>query len=158
MVQRAGLACVGVLVVIGTVGCGGGGSHQYSLSATRLCLKKAGLPTSVVTNSFLPSAGGDLRARLTNAGPSLLAPANLRGGPPPNQQYVFLIFGRDAAAALATKKKALALALRSLRADGLLMTRAAVEDSVGLAENVFYYSTTGALTKSERAKVTSCLR
>jgi hypothetical protein len=157
MVQRAGLACVGVLVLIGAVGCGGGGSNRYSLSATRLCLKKAGFQTSSVTNSYLPSTGGDLRARLTNAGPSLLAPGNLRGGPPPDQ-YVFLIFGKDPAAALATENKALALTLRSLKADGLLMTRAAVENAVGVAKNVFYYSPTGALTKSERAKVTSCLR
>jgi hypothetical protein len=45
-----------------------------------------------------------------------------------------------------------------LRVRGYVMTRAALESDVGLAKNVFYYSTTGRVTNADRAKFAPCLR
>jgi hypothetical protein len=157
MMQRVALMCGAVLVVLGMAACGGGGgSHAYTLSATQACLKKAGYQTVTVSNSSLPGSGGDLRVRLTNV-VHLLTP-NSPTGAGPEQQYVFLVFQKSPAAALVTENKAVTLAVQSTEHYAVLMTRAAAKAGVGLTENVFYYSTSGALTQGERTKVTSCLR
>jgi len=157
MIQRALMVCAGALAVIGAAGCGGGGgSHGFTLSATRSCLTKAGFQTSVLKNSYLPGTGGNLRVRLTNT-VHLLDPTAPSGGGA-QDEYVFLVFAKDVPAALATEKKAVALALQSFQSRGLLMTSAAVKKGVAVSENVFYYSAAGPLNKDERTKVASCLR
>ena len=129
----------------------------YTLSATQSCLKKAGYGAAVVTDRYLPATQGDLRVRLANPQDELLQPQMPRAGIPPHT-YVYLLFEKDPAAALVTEDNAVTLTLRSLKADGFSMSRKAAADGVGLTENVFYYSPTGALTRSERAKVTACMR
>ena len=94
--------------------------------------------------------------RLNNA-VGLLNP-NAPAGTVAPDTYVFLVFDRDSAAANATERKALRLAIQSLRANGLLISAAAARQGMGLTKNVFYYSPTGALTGGERAKIASCLR
>ena len=143
-------------MVLGTAACGGG-SHSYTLTATRSCLVKAGFQTAALKNRFLPGTGGNLRVRLTTGGNAPLDPNAPRGGISPDE-YVFLVFERDPAAALATEARAVSLAVRSVEAGGRSITRRAVLDGVALTKNVFYYSDTGALTQSERKQVAVCLR
>lgn len=156
MFRRAGLACVGVVVAIGASGCGGGGGSGYTLSATRSCFDKAGFLTNELANRYLPGTGGNLRVRITKAQQQLLSPGGVKGRQA--RDYVFLVFGKDPAEATATQAKAVHLAVSSLRSQAVLITPAAVRKGVGVTGNVFYYSATGALTKGERTKVTSCLR
>lgn len=158
MRQRVALACGAALVALGLAACGGGGggSTMYTLSATQSCLKKAGYQVVKVTNSYLPGSQGNLRARLTNT-VHLLSPSSPTGRGP-EQEYVFLVFQKDPAAALVTENKAVTLAVQSTEHYAVMMTRAAAKAGVGLTKNVFYYSTSGALTQGERTKVTSCLR
>ncbi len=158
-VMRVGLATMVFVLTVAAAGCGGGGSggsSGYSLSSTRTCLQKAGFEAAAVGNDELPGAGGNLRVKLTNK-VGLLDPAAAHGGGPENE-YVFLVFAKDPAAALVTERKALDLALQSFHSRGLLMTRSAAKQGVGLTKNVFYYSASGPLTKDERTKVSSCLR
>ena len=156
--MRVALGSFAVILAVAAAGCGGGGSGSsgYSLSSTRACLQKAGFGAVAVGNDELPGAGGNLRVKLTNK-IGLLDPNAPSGGGPENE-YVFLVFAKDPAAALATERKALDLALQSFHSRGLLMTRAAAKQGVGLTKNVFYYSASGPLTKDERTKVGSCLR
>jgi hypothetical protein len=157
--MRVGLATVCVMLAVAAAGCGGGGSggsSGYTLSSTKACLQKAGFGAVAVGNDELPGAGGNLRVKLTNK-VGLLNPSAPSGGGPENE-YVFLVFAKDPAAALATERKALDLALQSFHSRGLLMTRSAAKQGVGLTKNVFYYSAAGPLTKDERTKVGSCLR
>jgi hypothetical protein len=150
-----------MLVLLATAGvsaCGGGGHKSgFSLSATRDCLDKAGFKTAVVRNKNFPSAVGNLRVKLDKGGQALLNPARPKGGIAPNQ-YVFLVFAEDPAGAVAIEKRAVRIAVQMLRVRGYVMTRAALESDVGLAKNVFYYSTTGRVTKADRAKFAPCLR
>ena len=159
---RVGVISLGGLLLIVVAGCGGGhqaagSSGLYTLEATRSCLVSAGFQASAVSNRYLPGSGGDLRVRLTNHGPALLAP-NASRTAPPSDEYVFLVFDHGAAAARSTEERALTLAMQSVQADGLLMTRDQVKHGVGLSKNVFFYSASGTLTKDERVKVMSCLR
>jgi hypothetical protein len=158
MMQRGALTCGATLVVLGLAACGGsgGGSHVYTLAATQSCLKKAAYQVTTVTNSSLPGSAGNLRVRLTNT-VHLLNPNSQTGGGP-EQEYVFLVFQKDPAAALVTENKAVTLAVQSTEHYAVMMTRAAAKAGVGLTKNVFYYSTSGALTQGERTKVMSCLR
>ena len=157
MMQRVGLACGAGLVVLGMAACGGGGgSNGYTLAATETCLKKAGYETIKVTNSYLPGTEGNLRVKLSNQ-VHLLSPSSPTGGGP-DQEYVFLIFQKDPATALVTENKAVTLAVQSTEHYAVMMTRAAAKAGVGLTKNVFYYSTSGALTQGERTKVEACLR
>ncbi len=158
--RSASLAVAAVAVGVCLAGCGGGGGtgggkDTYTLAATRSCLDKAGYPTAVVKNQYLPGTGGNLRVHVTET-EALLDPGQKTGNAAPG--YVFLVFGKDPAAAIRTENKALALAMQSFEHEQQLMTRAALKKGVGLAGNVFYYSSTGALTAAERAKVASCLR
>jgi len=157
--KRYALSCLGAALALAIAGCGGGsgGAHIYTLSATQSCLRKNGFQASVVTDFSLPGTGGNLRVRLTDVGQALLAPNTPPGAPSPDE-FVFLVFDKTAAAALATEKRAMTLAFQSLRADGLQMTRAQLRAGVGLTDNVFYYSAVGVLAKSERTKIMSCLR
>jgi hypothetical protein len=75
-----------------------------------------------------------------------------------SRDYVFLVFQKDETAAKQTQAKAVHLAILSLRQSGILASAASVRRGVGLTSNVFYYSTTGSLTQSQRAEITSCLR
>lgn len=154
---RGAAAALAATVLVAAAGCGGASSRSYSLAATQACLRKAGFPASVVTNFYLQGTGGNLRVRLTNAGPALLAPNTPTGSISPDQ-YVFLVFDASPAAAAAAEQKALRLAQRSLHSHGILMSNAAVEQTVGLSENVFYYSATQNITRAERATITRCLR
>ncbi len=156
--RRVGLACLGVLLVLWATGCGGGhGSDTYTLSATQACLKKARFQATVAANRFLPGSAGNLRVQLTNSANTLLAPSNLSGGES-TDEFVFLVFDKNAAQALATQEKAVTLAVQSTEHQSILMTRSAARAGVGLTKNVFYYSDNGALTPGERTKITSCLR
>lgn len=137
--------------------CGGVTTRSFSLAATRACLRKAGLQTSAVSNIYLPGSGGNLRVRLTNAGPALLDPNAPTGSISPDQ-YVFLVFDATPAAAAAAERKALDLAQRALRSHGILMSDAAVDQSLGVTRNVFYYSATANISRSERTTITKCLR
>jgi hypothetical protein len=159
MMQRVGLwvslASLALLVVIGTTGCGGGGSHLYTLAATQACMKKAGYQTTPVKNPYLPGSAGNLRVQLSNP-TALLNPSALRGGDS-SDQYVFLVFDKNIAGGLATEQKAVTLAVQSTEHFAVLMTRAAAKAGVGLTKNVFYYTDSGALTAGERTKITACL-
>jgi hypothetical protein len=152
------MMATGALAVVLLAGCGGSGSesHLYTLSATQACLEKAGYHTAVVKNTTLPSSGGNLRVQIAKASSELLDPAQAKGGIPPNT-YVFLVFTNDPTAALATEKRAVRISVQGLKVRGITVTPAAVRDDVGVAKNVFFYSTTGAVTPGERAKFTPCL-
>ncbi len=155
--RRGSVASLGALAALSLAGCGGGGgSSTYTLSSTQSCLTKAGYQAAAIKNTSLPGTGGNLRVKLAKRA-ALLNPNAPRGG---NQAgaYVFLVFGKDPAEALGTEKKAVALAVKSITASFGSITPAAVRAGVGVTKNVFYYSTTGPLTKSQRLKVTSCLR
>lgn len=128
---------------------------MYTLSATKACLTKAGFGTAALANTFLPGAGGNLRVRLSNVIP-VLRPDAPRGTVIPNQ-YVFLVFQKSSSDAVKTEKKAIAVAIKNLNAEGLIVTSAYVKKGVELMKNVFIYSPTGALTQSQREKVGSCL-
>jgi hypothetical protein len=154
---RARLAATALLVTFGLTACGGHKAGGYTLSATRSCLEQAGFQTAVVTNVYLPASGGDLRVRLAKSGKALLNPQQPKGGIAPDD-FVFLVFAKDNVAALATEKKALRLAIQSLRVRGFQTSPAAVKKDVGLADNVFYYSATGGVSASDRGKLTACLK
>jgi hypothetical protein len=85
----------------------------------------------------------------------VLAPGGVKGLVA--RDYVFLVFQKNPAAALKTQEKAVTLAVKSLASQSVLITPAAVRRGVGVTKNVFFYSATGALTKSERTRVASCL-
>jgi hypothetical protein len=151
----AAAACAGLSGCGGGGGGGGGEDDLYTLPATRTCLDKAGLETSVIKDPYLPGSGGNLRVHVTKAEP-LLDPGQRSGNA--ETGYVFVVFDKDPAAALETQEKALDLAEKSFQHEQVLMTRAALKKGVALNRNVFYYSATGALTGAERTKVASCLR
>jgi hypothetical protein len=157
MTWRAVLACVGALLALAAAGCGGGGGSNgnYTLAATKSCFTKGGFLAQELANRYLPGTGGNLRVRISRKEHRLLAPGGVKGLVA--RDYVFLVFQKDPAAALATQEKAVTLAVKSLASQSVLITRAAVRRGVGLTKNVFFYSATGALTKSERTKVASCL-
>jgi len=130
---------------------------MFTIDKTRPCFEKAGLKATLTSNRYLPGAAGYLQVEFASAKNALLDPAANLSGRSPQNQDVFLIFAKDEAGALVDENKAVRLAIRSLRAQGSVMTRTAVVAGVGLTKNVFYYSATGALTKGERTKVESCL-
>jgi hypothetical protein len=119
-------------------------------------MQHAGYEARALANPSLPGSGGNLRVQLRNVEP-VLAPTAPRGGVIPNV-YVFLVFDRDATSALATENKAIELTVRTIEGRGEAVTRSFVQAGVGLTRNVFYYSTSGPLTKDERTKVEACLR
>jgi hypothetical protein len=155
---RAVVMAAGALMLALLAGCGGSGSgsHLYTLSATQACLEKAGYHTAVVKNTTLPSSGGNLRVQIAKTSSQLLDPARAKGGIPPNT-YVFLIFAKDPAAALATERRAVQISVQALKVRGLTVSPASIRHDVGVAKNVFFYSTTGGVTRSDRAKFTPCL-
>ncbi len=155
--KRIGMAGIGALIAIGVAGCGGGGGNGlYTLSATASCMQKAGYQTTKVTNPYLPGSAGNLRVQLSKID-HLLNPTTPTGAAP-NDDFVFLVFDKDATGALATENKAITLAVRSFEHQSALLSRAAAKAGVAVAKNVFFYSANGALTPSERTKVTTCLR
>jgi hypothetical protein len=153
---RAPFMATGALTVGLLAGCGGHSSKQYTLAATQACLEKRGYHTAIVQNATLPSPGGNLRVQIAKTGNALLDPAQAKGGVPPNT-YVFLVFAKDPAAALAIENKAVRVSVQSLKVRGLSISPAAVRKDVGIAGNVFFYSTTGGVPPSARAKFTPCL-
>ncbi len=158
LMPRAVVMATGALALVLVAGCGGSrsGAQGYTLSATQTCLEKAGYHTAVVKNTTLPSSGGNLRVQIGKTGSGLLDPAQPKGGVPPHT-YVFLIFAKDPAAALATERRAVRIAVQALRTRGLTVTPAALRNDVGVAKNVFFYSTTGGVTPSDRTKFAPCL-
>lgn len=153
---------VAALVALGAAGCGGGGrpagagSGSFTLAATRSCLRTAGYGATALANRSLPGSGGNLRVQLAHR-TQLLNPAAVRGTVVPDE-FVFLVFDRTAAQALATEQKAITLTVKTLNAGGIQVTRSYVRSGVGLRGNVFYYSPSGPLTKQQRTKIESCLR
>jgi hypothetical protein len=145
------------VLALAAAGCGGGGagSGDYTLAATKSCFTKGGFLAQELANRYLPGTGGNLRVRISRNEHRLLAPGGVKGLVA--RDYVFLVFQKDPAAALKTQEKAVTLAVKSLASQSVLITPAAVRRGVGLTKNVFFYSATGALTKSERTKVASCL-
>jgi hypothetical protein len=158
MMKGIGMAGIGALIAIGVAGCGGGGGGNglYTLSATESCMQKAGYQTTTVKNPYLPGSAGNLRVQLSKID-HLLNPTAATGGAP-NDDFVFLVFDKDTTGALATENKAVTLAVQSFEHQSVLLTRTAAKAGVALAKNVFFYSANGALTPSERTKVTTCLR
>jgi hypothetical protein len=156
---RAAIKATGALALVLIAGCGGSGSGAdlFTLSATQTCLEKAGYHTAVVKNTTLPSSGGNLRVQIGKTGSELLDPGQRKGGIPPDT-YVFLIFAKDPAAALATERRAVRISVQALKTRGLTVTPAAIRNDVGVANNVFFYSTTGGVTKRDRSKFTPCLQ
>jgi hypothetical protein len=155
--MRVGITLPGALLALAAAGCGGGGGvHGYTLSATKSCLEKAGYTATKVANRYLPGAGGNLRVKVSNS-VALLNPTAPTGTVRPNT-YVYIVFAKDEAAAVKTENKADRLALASLSNSGLLMTRAGAKAGMQVTGNAFYYSDTGALTKTQRQKVSACLR
>jgi len=153
----AGVAACALLLTVGATSCGGGhGSSLYTLAATKSCLEKAGYRADTLANSSLPGSGGNLRVQVSTAVPPL-EPNAPRGTVVPDQ-YVFLVFEGSPAEALTTENKAITLTRRTLFDQGISATRGYVKRGVGLARNVFFYSPSGALTPSQRAKVERCLR
>ncbi len=150
---RLGLVCLGLIAVL--AGCGGP-AGLYTLAATRACLDRDGFKAVALTNRSLPGSGGNLRVQLRSV-QSPLSPTALRGSVAPNE-FVFLVFDKDSGSALATEDRAITLTVRTLEAQGEQLTRAYVRAGVGLSKNVFYYSPSGPLSKTERSKVESCLR
>jgi hypothetical protein len=157
MTWRAGLVGVGAVVALAVAGCGGGGggSKAYTLSPTKACFTKGGFLAQDLANRYLPGTGGNLRVRISRNEHRVIAPGGVKGLVA--RDYVFLVFQKDPAAALQTQEKAVTLAVKSLASQSVLITRAAVRRGVGVTKNVFFYSATGALTKSERTRVASCL-
>jgi hypothetical protein len=155
MKHWGGLTCAAALLAVGASACGGSASSAYSLSATRSCMDKAGYQTATVKNPYLPGSGGNLRAQLSKRD-HLLNPTTPTGSAP-NDDYVFLVFDKTPVQAHATQEKAVTLAVQSFEHQSVLLTRAAARAGVGLTKNVFYYSPNGALTPSERTKITTCL-
>jgi len=159
--RGAGLAAAALLAAIGLTACGGGRSggrtDAYTLSATRACLDKAGFPTAVVHNIYFPQATGNLRVRLTKGGAAAPDADELRAETIADQ-YVFLVFAKNAAGARAFERKAVRIAVQSLKLRGLSLSAAAVKRDVGVRRNVFYYSTSRGVTASDRAKFVPCLR
>src|SRR4029077_12428487 len=107
-----------------------------TLSATQSCLNKAGYKTAVVANRFF-TTGQNLRVKLSNAVP-LLNP-NAPTGTVLDNTFVFLVFTKDTAEAIATEDRAVSLALRSLTNSGLLVTRASLQAGMQVTQNVFYH-------------------
>jgi hypothetical protein len=156
--RGAGVAAAALLATTGLAACGGGGHKDaYTLPATRACLEKAGFPTATVHNIYFPQATGNLRVRLTKSGETTPNPEELRANTIANQ-YVFLVFAKDAAGARAFERKAVRIAVQSLKIRGLSLNTATVKRDVGVRRNVFYYSTTRGVTASDRAKFVPCLR
>jgi hypothetical protein len=151
------LVGAGAVLALAVSGCGGsgGGSGGYSLAPTKACFTKGGFVAQELANRYLPGTGGNLRVRISRNEHRVLAPGGVKGLVA--RDYVFLVFQKDPAAALATQEKAVTLAVKSLASQSVLITRAAVRRGVGVTKNVFFYSATGALTKSERTRVASCL-
>jgi hypothetical protein len=151
------LAGVGAVLALVVAGCGGGGggSSSYTLAATKACFVKGGFLAQELANRYLPGTGGNLRVRISRNEHRVIAPGGVKGLVA--RDYVFLVFQKTPQAALATQEKAVTLAVKSLASQSVLITRAAVRRGVGLTKNVFFYSATGALTKSERTRVASCL-
>ena len=106
-------------------------------------------------NPYLPGTDGNLRVHVTKSEP-LLNPGQHSGNA--ETGFVFIVFDKDPEAALKTQDKALSLAMQSFQHAQELVTRASLKKGVALSKNVFYYSSTGALTPNERNKVASCLR
>lgn len=155
-VWRVGPIAIGLLALGALAGCGGKSKPSlYSLDATRSCLQHDGYQAEAVANHYLPGSGGNLRVRTRVVTP-LLAPAAPRGSVIPNT-YVFLVFAKDAPSALVTQNKAIKLTIKTLNSSGEGVTAAFIRKGVGLAENVFYYSPSGPLTKMQRSVVTTCL-
>ena len=149
------------LATIGLVACGGasgGGKDAYTLSANSCaCLDKAGFRTATLDNIYFPQATGNLRVRLTKGGAATPDPEELRAKTIANQ-YVFLVFAKDAAGARAFERKAVRIAVQSLKIRGLPLCTATVESDVGVRRNVFYYSTSRGVRASDRARFVPCLR
>jgi hypothetical protein len=159
-VRGAGVVAAALLTAIGLAACGGGGGgHKgaYTLSASRACLEKAGFRTATVDNIYFPQAAGNLRVRLTKGGSTTPDPEELRADTIANE-YVFLVFAKDAAGARALERKAVRIAVQSLKIRGLSLSPATVKGGVGVRRNVFYYSTTRGVTARDRAKFVPCLR
>lgn len=157
MKLRGGLAFAAVAFAIGVSACGGSsGNGLYSLSATQSCMNKSGYQTATLKNQYLPGSEGNLRVQLSKRD-HLLTP-NTPTGSAPNDDYVFLVFDKSPAGAVATQEKAVTLAIQSFEHQSVLLSRAGARAGVALAKNVFFYSPNGALTPSERTKVTACLR
>jgi hypothetical protein len=154
--RHVGLPGIGLLSLFALAACGGSGQHLYTLAATRACMRHAGYEAQPLANHSLPGSGGNLLVRVRNVEP-LLTPNAPQGTVVPNE-YVFLVFDKDAASAVATEDKAIRLTIRTLNVEGEAVTRAYVEAGLGLTRNVFFYSPTGPLTKVERTKVVACLR
>ncbi len=119
-------------------------------------MQHAGYEARALANHSLPGTGGNLLVRLRSVEP-LLTP-NAPGGTVLPNEYVFLVFDKDATSAAATEDKAITLTIRTLGVNGESVTHAYVQAGVALARNVFYYSPTGPLTKVERTKIAACLR
>jgi hypothetical protein len=157
-------AVLGALLALCVAGCGGSGGGSgangagaFTLTATKSCLKKAGYPTAVVQNQYFPTAGGNLRVHVTNLQPGVLNP-DRPAASTVDPGYVFLVFAKNPAGALAIRTKALKLAAQSFEHQAVVMSPAALKRGVGLTKNVFYYSPTGALSNAERTRVVACLR
>jgi hypothetical protein len=153
----AGFVVSAMLLGVAAAGCGGShGSSLYTLPATKSCMEKAGFPSTALTNDTLPGTGGNLRVQVSTVVPAL-APSALRGTVVPNQ-YVFLVFGATPAEAQKIENLAITKTVRTLYDQGISATRDYVKRGIGLTKNVFFYSPSGALTPSQRAKVDRCLR
>jgi hypothetical protein len=136
---------------------GSGGSGSFTLPATKSCLEKAGYPAAEVSNQYFSGASGNLRVHVTNLQPGVLNPSRpTTSTVAPG--YVFLVFAKDPAGAVAIENKALKLAMQSFEHQSEVMSRAALERGIGLTKNVFYYSPSGALSQTERSRVVACLR
>jgi hypothetical protein len=143
MLGRAASATLVALAVSAAAGCGGGsGSSGYSLDKTASCFKKNGFAATSQVNHVLPGSEGNLRVAL---------------GPSYGNQYVFIVFGKDAKEATATENKAVALAEKSFKARDMVFPKSAVLAGVRTDKNVFYYSDTNAISQIVRKDVESCL-
>jgi hypothetical protein len=153
----AGVAVSATLLTVGAAGCGGShGSSLYTLAATKTCMEKQGFPSDELENNTLPGSRGNLRVQVSTVVPAL-APNAPRGTVVPNQ-YVFLVFGASPAEAQKLEDTAITKTVHTLFDQGISATRDYVRRGVGLSKNVFFYSPSGALTPSQRAKVDRCLR
>ena len=142
MLGRAASATLVALAVSAAAGCGGSGSSGYSLDKTAACFKKSGFTATPQVNHALPGSQGNLRVAL---------------GPSYGNQYVFIVFGKDAKEATATENKAVALAEKSFKARDVVFPKSEVLAGVRTDKNVFYYSDTNAISQIVRKDVESCL-
>ena len=79
-------------------------SELHALRRRRPASRRPGTTPPWCRTPTLPSSGGNLRVQIGKTGSGLLDPAQAKGGVPPHT-YVFLIFAKDTAAALATERK-----------------------------------------------------